>query len=138
MRHLLPTILAFPVIFLAAPAFSENESIGTSEEPLKVAPGQRQLDLTGQWRCNDGGTYYVRQVGPEVWWYGRSADGGRSFSNVFHGRIQGDGHAIAGRWADVPMGRTLNSGQLTWRITGPSRLNAVSQTGGFSCNNLVR
>lgn len=41
-----------------------------------------QSSLTGTWRCNDGGTYFVRQVGREIWWLGRSADSGASFTNV--------------------------------------------------------
>lgn len=31
-----------------------------------------QEDLTGVWSCDDGGTYFIRQVGNIVWWYGES------------------------------------------------------------------
>jgi hypothetical protein len=42
-------------------------------------------DMNGVWRANDGGTYYVRQVGNDVWWVGMSADGGKTWTNVFKG-----------------------------------------------------
>src|SRR5437879_4941641 len=41
-----------------------------------------QQDLTGRWTANDGGTYYIRQLGNELWRYGESGDGGRSWTNV--------------------------------------------------------
>ncbi|MDN0075071.1 hypothetical protein QU481_09210 [Crenobacter sp. SG2303] len=94
-------------------------------------------NLTGQWRCNDGGTYYIRQVDLEIWWYGRSANGGQGFSNVFHGFIQKSGR-IEGRWADVPMGRMQNSGKLVLQIGGSRILNAVSNTGGFGGGEWTR
>lgn len=44
-------------------------------------------DMNGTWRGNDGGIYYVRQVGSNVWWLGVSAkDDGKTFSNVSGGR----------------------------------------------------
>jgi len=81
-----------------------------------------RADLTGVWAASDVGTYYVRQVGDEVWWLGLSRDQGRTFANVFHGFAQyrgADGEPLAkplieGDWADVPIGEngSMNSGQL--------------------------
>jgi hypothetical protein len=31
-----------------------------------------QEDLTGVWSCDDSGTYFIRQVGNTVWWFGQS------------------------------------------------------------------
>ncbi len=45
-------------------------------------------NLTGAWAANDGGTYYVRQIGNTVWWLGLSADEGQTFANVFQGTLQ--------------------------------------------------
>src|SRR5436190_12774748 len=65
--------------------------------------GQQTVNLTGRWSGNDGGTYYLRQLGNELWWSGQSGDSGQTFSNVYQGTIRGD--QISGRWADVPQGR---------------------------------
>ena len=61
--------------------------------------------LSGRWRCNDGGTYYLNQVGNTLWWYGESAEDGAFWTNVLHETIQGN--RIVGEWSDVPSGRSL-------------------------------
>jgi hypothetical protein len=69
-------------------------------------------NLTGVWAATDAGTYYVRQIGNDVWWLGLSRDQGLTFTNVFHGILQDN--LITGQWADVPMGgRAQNSGSLS-------------------------
>jgi len=86
-------------------------------------------DLTGRWNCNDGGTYYVHQIGKTVWWFGESRDKGGSWTNVFQGQIQEN--LIRGQWVDVPHGTTMNSGEMTLQIQAPDRLVAIKKTGGF-------
>jgi hypothetical protein len=92
-------------------------------------PVAMTTDLTGRWSCNDGGTYFLRQTGSELWWYGQSADGGATWSNVFHGQIKGN--QVIGRWADVPHGRLQNAGEMSVEIVGSHRLRAFRKTGGF-------
>jgi hypothetical protein len=82
-------------------------------------------DLTGTWMGNDGGTYYIRQIGDEIVWFGES----RLFSNVFFGRRSGD--TVAGDWADVPKGAILQSGTLTFIVDNPAVLTRTAETGGF-------
>ncbi len=89
-----------------------------------AAPG----DLTGTWRCNDGGTYYLRQLDDQVWWYGESAGGGRAWTNVFFGRREGN--QLIGRWADVPKGGARAAGEMTLTVQG-NKLSATKRTGGF-------
>jgi hypothetical protein len=95
-------------------------------------------DLTGVWHGNDAGTYYLRQVdGDTVWWLGLSRDQGRSFANVFQGRIEGT--SVIGEWVDIPAGvrGARSSGRL--KLGGdpdnPVRrswgLAAYERTGGF-------
>jgi hypothetical protein len=55
------------------------------------------------WHGPDNGTYYVRQLGRDVWWLGLSRDQGRSFANVFRGSISAEG-TLEGQWVDVRMG----------------------------------
>lgn len=83
-------------------------------------------DLTGVWSCNDGGTYYVRQLNNELWWYG---DGGSVFTNVFHGKIHGTN--IYGDWADVPSGADRHSGYMTLAIISSNELKRIWSSGQF-------
>lgn len=76
-------------------------------------------ELTGAWAGNDTGTYYIRQVGDCVWWFGSDVSGiepgttGHSgFANMASGRIVGDQLDL--EWADVPLGDTVNGGGLTF------------------------
>jgi hypothetical protein len=102
-------------------------------------------DMNGVWKSNDGGTYYVREVGNEVWWFGKSGDGGRSWSNVYRG-IR-NGATVTGNWADVPMGKTRSGGTLNLQIDGTTGVSGFSRTqvsGGFggskwfkTCNDTV-
>ena len=65
---------------------------------LSQGQSTQSLNLTGRWSANDGGTYYLRQLGDQLWWYGQSGDGGATWSNVYQGVIRGE--QISGRWAD--------------------------------------
>lgn len=76
-------------------------------------------ELTGAWAGNDNGTYYIRQVGDCVWWFGtevRDIELGptsqRGFANVASGRIVGS--QVDLEWVDVPLGDTVNGGGLTF------------------------
>jgi hypothetical protein len=84
-------------------------------------------DLTGVWIADNGASYYIRQIGNDIWWVGMNGarDGifgdfstlvncihpGTDFTNVFRGRLTPTG--IEGAWADVPRGRNRLSGTLT-------------------------
>ncbi|MFK0733154.1 MAG: hypothetical protein ACFKPT_23675 [Gloeotrichia echinulata GP01] len=92
-----------------------------SQSSLIVA--QATSSLTGVWNCNDGGVYFIRQVGNQMWWYGQSADGGETWSNVFQGTI--NGNKVIGSWADVPKGTIRGYGEMTLRISG-NRIQKIS------------
>ena len=85
--------------------------------------------MTGVWNCNDGGVYFIRRVGNQIWWYGQSSDGGTTWSNVFQGTITGN--KIIGRWADVPKGNIRGYGAMTLRISG-DRIQKISGGQNFS------
>lgn len=97
----------------------------------------QNFNLTGRWRCNDGGIYYLRQVGNELWWYGQSNDNDPEFSNVYHATIHGNA-TIVGRWADVPVGGTGGSGELDLKIVSNNRLTAIRRTGNFGGTEWTR
>jgi hypothetical protein len=61
--------------------------------------------LSGAWHGTpDNGTYYIRQLGDDIWWLGLSRDQGRTFANVFRGTYNDNRGLIEGEWVDVPMG----------------------------------
>ena len=102
--------------------------------------------LTGAWSGDDGGVYYIRQVGDCVWWFGTEvADidpgktGQRGFSNVAAGRL--DGTEIELEWADLPLGNILGGGGLTITIDeGGDTLRVTEQRGdwGAGLKSLTR
>src|SRR5262249_51846433 len=97
-----------------------------------------QVDLTGTWLADDGGTYYVRQLGQTVWWAGVHVEppdnglaffDGLEFTNVFQGRLAGT--QLTGEWVDVPKGRTFQNGSLALELRSPNELHRMNATGGF-------
>lgn len=93
-------------------------------------------ELTGAWAGNDSGTYYIRQVGDCVWWFGTEVrdvalgpTSQRGFANVATGRITGT--QVDLEWADVPLGDTVNGGGLTFIYDAANdQLRLVEQRGG--------
>jgi hypothetical protein len=76
-----------------------------------------------------GGKYYLRQLGNELLWYGEEDAVSPAWSNVAHGIIKGN--TITVKWADVPKGEIMQSGNLVIRIKSNDELELVSQTGEF-------
>jgi Putative peptidoglycan binding domain len=103
--------------------------------PPSAAPAQLSQaaamprNLSGRWTCDDGGTYYLRQVGNVVWWYGESSPVSPRWSNVAHGSYQG--RRLQLDWADVPKGPNSGGGTLVLSVMSPDKLVATSKTGGF-------
>ena len=84
-------------------------------------------DLSGVWRCNDGGSYTIRQTGLRVDWEAASRDGGKSWTHAFNGVMQGD--TIVGKWLDH---RTKGGGEMSVLVIDGKQLQKVPGTGeGF-------
>jgi len=94
---------------------------------LSTATIVSAADITGKWSCNDGGIYYVRQVGDNVYWYGEKDPIRPQWANVASGTT--DGSIIYLSWADLPKGASMNSGTLTLRIDGYNKFVKVQETG---------
>ncbi len=105
---------------------SSNLEASEIKSPKLIAEA---VNLSGRWRASDGGTYYLKQIGNELWWFGESPNQGATWSNIFHGQIQGK--QIAGKWVDVPKGRNNLAGEITLKVLSSNRLKAVRRTGGF-------
>jgi hypothetical protein len=87
-------------------------------------------DVNGIWRCDDGGLYFVRQIGPDVLWYGEGPSDKPFFANVAHGRMEDD-NCVRLMWADVPKGTTGACGALVLRVRGDGQMHVVTVSGGF-------
>jgi len=91
--------------------------------------------LTGTWMANDGGMYFLRQIGDTLWWLGLSAGllhPGLQFCNVFHASVTGS--AVTGDWSDVPRGAASCRGTLTLRPAGEDQLLRVAESGGYGAS----
>jgi hypothetical protein len=84
--------------------------------------------LTGVWSCDDGGVYYIRHAGDEIWWAGLTHTGP---SNAFYGRFSAQYGRFSGRWADLPRGGTIEYGDLAINVVSSKRLDKVYYTGRF-------
>lgn len=99
-----------------------------------VAVDPLALDLTGVWKGNDGGTYYIRQSGDQIWWFGQ----GSNFGNVFRGQLASGNSQITGQWADVPIGQALGSGSISLVIVNPNKLRREENPGNFTGTDWTR
>lgn len=78
--------------------------------PVLVEQGN---NLTGVWDAG-GATFYVRQLGKEIWWFGELSPTNPRWTNVARGTV--DNKLVHVKWVDVPKGETRGQGTLTLRI----------------------
>ncbi|WP_157229329.1 hypothetical protein [Rivularia sp. PCC 7116] len=123
-------------ITIGSPSNLEASEIKSRQIKSPKLIARRTVNLSGRWRASDGGTYYLKQIGNELWWFGESPNQGATWSNIFHGQIQGK--QIAGKWVDVPKGRNNLAGEITLKVLSPNRLRAVRKTGGFGGSVWIR
>ena len=84
--------------------------------------------LTGMWKGQDQGTYYVRQIGNDILWMGMSPDEGKTWTNTFVGKINGD--IVSGKWTDVPRGKIVQGvGTLTLKVSTEGDKYFMQKTG---------
>lgn len=117
-------------------SWSGTRISGPSATGLSTTGPSATADLTGVWDCDDGGTYYIRQLGSTIWWYGEPSNNPDQWSNVAKGTISGN--TINLDWADVPKGTIMNSGILVLNIESNNRLTATQKTGGFEGSTWAR
>jgi hypothetical protein len=98
--------------------------------PVQVSgPDGQLLDLSGVWSGNDGGLYYIKQIGSCIWWSGMSnftdqgQYPGQEWIMAFRGTMDADG-IISGDFVDV---KSSNPGSGT--ITIEPRIDQVNGKG---------
>ncbi|MEM6377009.1 MAG: C1 family peptidase, partial [Bacteroidota bacterium] len=78
----------------------------------------KKRDLTGFYKANDNGYYYLRQVGSTVYWFGENLSG--SWANVFKGKLTGN--TLKGQFYDVPKGGAQGYGSLTLNVSTDGKI----------------
>lgn len=121
------------------PASQPPELLAVVCQPASNPFDPSDFDLTGAWAGDDGGIYYLRQLGSVLWWNGMSErEGspfalGRDWNNVGRGVI--NGLQIDVEWSDVPRSEFVSNGTLTLKIqddgTGNIQIVTDGETGGF-------
>ena len=99
--------------------------------------GTSSSNLDGAWSGNDNGTYYIRQIGNSVVWFGERnfSSGKPGFANVAIGSRSGN--KVILNWADVPKGNPKGKGTLVLNVTGNNTLSKASG-GGFGGSRWTR
>jgi hypothetical protein len=119
---------------------SNPQYVPGSSSPLSGGMGpsatSQTVDLTGVWSCDDGGTYYIRQSGDSIWWFGEPSTNPDGWSNVASGTIKDSTINLV--WSDVPKGCTLNKGTLVLSVLSKDKLTATDKTGGFGGSSWTR
>ncbi|WP_146052797.1 hypothetical protein [Aquimarina sp. I32.4] len=79
---------------------------------LKAIPDKMISNLSGYYKANDGGHYYIRHIGNNVYWFGEHPTG--NWANIFKGELVGN--KITGYFYDLPKGRVAGKGVLKLSI----------------------
>jgi hypothetical protein len=111
-------------------------SSSTSPEGAGPSATSQTVDLTGVWSCDDGGTYYIRQSGDSIWWFGEPSTNPGDWSNVASGTVRDSTVNLV--WSDVPKGCTLNKGTLVLSVLSKDKLTATEKTSGFGGSTWTR
>ena len=120
----------------AGESSSRTQAAAATPDLFATGCGDGLIDLsgplTGSWRANDGGVYYLRQAGGCLWWFGthltelEEAGGQPGWANVAVGHIVGDDIYL--EWSDVPLGTSQGRGTLTLRVAeGGDRIVKIDQ-----------
>jgi hypothetical protein len=110
--------LSTVVIALSACGGSGPQASGDAACPpvQRSGPNGQPLDISGEWSGNDGGVYYIKQIGTCIWWSGQSNfEGqypGQEWIMTFRGTMNEDG-VINGDFVDV---KSSNPGSGTMTI----------------------
>lgn len=74
-------------------------------------------DISGTWKGDKGGTFYVSQDRGRVYWYGEQLTRNPYWAHVFVGKIDNKDNEIRGDWFDVPKGKKRERGGLRAEVS---------------------
>jgi hypothetical protein len=96
----------------------------------------QNMVLTGVWSCDDGGTYYIRQLGDTIWWLGEPSTNPDRWSNVARGTISGN--TITLEYSDIPKGCAEGYGTLVLETISNNVLNAKEKPASYGGSTWTR
>ena len=100
---------------------------------ISFAFAEPPKELNGYYEGDDGGAYFVKQIGDKVYWFGEDPNG--KWANVFMGTIAGN--KITGKFWDVPKGRTKGMGEVTLTLSSDGKtLTKVSSSVPFGTKSM--
>jgi hypothetical protein len=88
------------------------------------------MDLTGDWKADNGDPIYLRQIDNAVWYYGESLAENENWTSVGYGTLEGN--TIEMNWTDIPKGNASLMGTVTLNVTSDTELEVMDQTGGWA------
>ena len=116
------------------PGSIANLGLAVSDQGQGVA--QQIMDLTGVWSCDDGGTYYIRQLGDTIWWLGEPSINPDRWSNVARGTISGN--TITLEYSDIPKGCAAGYGTLVLEAVSNNVMNAKEKPASYGGSTWTR
>jgi uncharacterized repeat protein (TIGR02543 family) len=118
---------------------STSETVHCNQKVPIASPGK---NLSGVWKSNQLGTYYVRQIGSCVYATGLGTYNSPSqkydYATTFFGAINSAGTTITGYWFDVNAGTRSRYGSLTLHVANGTHLTKTAQTGAFTASSWVQ
>jgi hypothetical protein len=130
----LPSSTTGPSTTTAIPGSIANSGSTVSGQGQGVAP--QNMVLTGVWSCDDGGTYYIRQLGNMIWWFGEPSMNPDRWSNVARGTISGN--TITLEYSDIPKGCAEGYGTLVLEAISNNVLNAKEKPPSYGGSTWTR
>jgi hypothetical protein len=88
------------------------------------------MDLTGDWKADNGDNIYFRQVDSTVWYYGESVAENENWTSVGYGTLEDN--IIKLNWTDVPKGNASLMGTVALKVASDKELEVMDQTGGWA------
>jgi hypothetical protein len=101
--------------------------------PLLVAAflgAAMAMDLTGDWKADNGDTIYIRQVDNAIWYFGESVAENENWTSVGYATLEGN--TIKLNWTDVPKGNASLMGTVALNVDSENELEVMDQTGGWA------
>jgi len=94
-----------------------------------------QSALSGIWKGDKGGTFYIQESRGNVYWYAEQLSRNPYWAHIFTGKLKD--LEIKGTWIDIPKGKRRNQGRLIAEVT-PDGKNIFIRGAGFDADRLYR
>jgi len=91
--------------------------------------------LSGIWKGDKGGTFYIQETRGNVYWYAEQLSRNPYWAHVFNGKLKD--LEIKGNWVDIPKGKRRSQGRLIAEVT-PDGKYIIIKGAGYDADRLYR